>query len=101
MTEAMDPMRYAEELRQYRTQKDEFFASSPQSPIPAAMRATTFGGLAYFAPDVRFRVRAALRPFANPDVVPLGSTKGDIRPQLRYGELTFTLDGRACRLPRR
>jgi uncharacterized protein len=98
MTEAIDPARYAEELRQFRAQKDEFFASSAQSPIPAATRATTFGGLAYFAPDVRFRVRAALRPFANPDVVPLGSTKGDIRPQLRYGELIFTLDGRACRL---
>jgi len=98
MAEAIDPARYAEELRQFRAQKDEFFASSAQSPIPAAMRATTFGGLAYFAPDVRFRVRAALQPFANPDVVPLGSTKGDIRPQLRYGELTFTLDGRTCRL---
>lgn len=98
MTDAIDPARYAEELRQFRTRKDEFFASSAQSPIPAATRASTFGGLAYFAPDVRFRVRAVLRPFANPDIVPLGSTKGDIRPQLRYGELIFTLDGRACRL---
>lgn len=98
MTDAIDPARYAEELRQFRAQKDEFFASSAQSPIPAAARATSFSGLAYFAPDARFRVRAALRPFAAPDVVPLGSTKGDIRPQLRYGELIFTLDGRACRL---
>lgn len=98
MTDAIDPARYAEELRQFRAQKDEFFASSAQSPIPLAARATSFGGLTYFAPDVRFRVRAALRPFASPEVVPLGSTKGDIRPQLRYGELIFTLDGRACRL---
>lgn len=98
MTEAVDPARYAEELRQFRAEKDEFFASSAQSPIPAAARATSFGGLAYFAPDVRFRVQATLRPFANPEVVPLGSTKGDIRPQLRYGELIFTLGGHACRL---
>jgi uncharacterized protein len=98
MIDTIDPARYAEELRRFRAQKDEFFASSDQSPIPAAARATSFDGLTYFAPDVRFRVRAALRPFANPDVVPLGSTKGDIRPQLRYGELIFTLDGHACRL---
>jgi uncharacterized protein (DUF1684 family) len=89
---------YSEALNDFRKQKDEFFAQDPDSPIPASQRGTTFAGLRYFAPDLAYRVTAALVRSAQPQAVELGSTRGDIRRQLRIGEARFTLDGRECRL---
>lgn len=97
MSESRDEQRYVREREEDRRQKDAAFRAMPQSPIPAAER-TSFAGLVYFPPDPAFRVTATLTPFARPEVVLLGSTKGDVRPQLRFGELRFTLAGQECRL---
>lgn len=97
MSRSDEDERYVREVEEDRRQKDAAFRAAPQSPIPAAERAT-FAGLAYFAPDPAYRVSATLTPFAQPEVVMLGSTKGDVRPQLRFGELRFTIGGQECRL---
>lgn len=97
MSQSRDDDRYMHEIEEERRQKDAAFRVVPQSPIPAAERAR-FAGLAYYPPDPAFRVEATLAPFERPEVVMLGSTKGDLRPQLRFGELRFTLASRECRL---
>lgn len=97
MSEPRDDEQYVREIEDERRQKDAAFRVAPQSPIPAAERAS-FAGLAYYPPDPAFRVEATLAPFERPEVVMLGSTKGDVRPQLRYGDLRFTLAGAECRL---
>jgi uncharacterized protein (DUF1684 family) len=97
MTQLEQEQRYRRDLEEERRRKDEAFRVAPQSPIPAAARAT-FTGLAYFPPNPAFRVEATLAPFEQPEVVMLGSTQGDVRPQLRFGELRFSLDGVECRL---
>lgn len=89
---------YIAEMSAFRSQKDEFFGTSPQSPIPHELRHAGFGGLKYYPPDLAYRVEAQLTPFDTPEVVPLGSTQGDIRPTLRYGALEFTIMGESCRL---
>lgn len=94
----VDPRRYARELTTYRQRKDEFFASSPDSPIPEEEMGERFGGLRYYPPNLAYRVEAELVPFDSPQVVMLGSTKGDIRRQLRYGELRFRIMDEECRL---
>lgn len=96
--ERVDPQRYARELTTYRQRKDEFFASSPDSPIAEEEQGERFGGLRYYPPDLAYRVEAELVPFDTPQVVMLGSTKGDIRRQLRYGELRFRIMGEEYRL---
>jgi uncharacterized protein (DUF1684 family) len=88
---------YGEEIQDLRDQKDEYFATSPDSPIPDEERAA-FRGLRYFAPDPAYRVEAELVRFPEPEVVQLGTTKGIIVEFVRYGELRFTLAGQACRL---
>lgn len=94
----VDPARYIREVTEYRRQKDEFFGGSPESPIPEEQQGESFGGLKYYPPDLAFRVEADLVPFPSPEVVMLGSTKGDIRRQLRYAELRFRVMGEDCRL---
>lgn len=87
----VDATGYAQELAEFRQSKDEFFSTSPQSPIPHEERHSGFAGLAYYPPDVAFRVEAEVVPFEHPDVVQLATSTGDIRPQLRYAELRFRL----------
>lgn len=92
-----DQQAYVAAVEEYRMQKDDVFRDAPDSPIPDDER-ETFSGLAYFPPELAFRVKATLTPFRDPQIVRLGSTKGDLRPQLRYGELAFRLGGVECRL---
>lgn len=89
---------YAEELTEFRQSKDEFFASSPQSPIPHEERHGGFAGLSYYPPDVAFRVEAEVVPFQQPEVVELATSTGEIRPQQRYAELHFRLGERDLKL---
>jgi uncharacterized protein len=88
---------YTQEMLEYRRQKDQFFATSPQSPIPPAER-LAFHGLRYFPPDQAYRVQAQLARFPNPEVVQLGTTTGRITEHYRYGEVRFSLSGQPCRL---
>ena len=97
MRQSEDERRYVREIQEERGQKEAAFRAAPQSPIPADERAR-FAGLEYYPPDPAFRVEATLAPFERPEVVMLGSTKGDVRPQLRFGELRFSLAGQECRL---
>ena len=88
---------YLASIAAMRQEKDDYFADAPDSPIPARERAN-FAGLRYYPPDPAYRVEATIVPFEHPDMVLLGSTKGDVRPQIRYAELRFTLDGEDCQL---
>lgn len=89
---------YIAAVNEYRARKDEAFGSSPESPIIEQERGAAFGGLSYFPPNPAYRVVASVIPFAQQEIVPLGSTKGDIRPQVRFAELHFTLAGQELRL---
>lgn len=91
-------MGYTEAVNEYRARKDEAFATSPDSPISEEDRNGEFSGLSYFPPDEAYRVVARVVPFARQDVVQLGSTKGDVRPQVRFAELLFSLNGQDVRL---
>lgn len=95
---SVDAEQYAQALVEFRRSKDEFFAGSPQSPIPHEERHGGFAGLSYFPPDVAMRVEAEVVPFQHPDVVELATSTGEIRPQLRYAELRFRLGDQALKL---
>ena len=89
---------YAAALEDFRREKDGFFGNSAESPIPREQQGARFPGLRYFAPDLGYRVEATLRRLEPPEEVQLGSTRGDLRRQIRFAELRFPLDGRECRL---
>jgi uncharacterized protein (DUF1684 family) len=100
MSDAMplNAAEYAQTIAEQRAEKDGFFRAHPGSPIPASERQAGFAGLRYYPPDLAYRVVAEVAPFEWPQTEPLGSTGGDMREQLRYAELRFTVAGQVCRL---
>lgn len=82
---------YVDAVNAFREEKDQFFADSPQSPIPHEDRHGHFSGLNYYPPDPAFQVVAEVVPFESPSVVQMATSTGDIRPQVRYADLRFRL----------
>ena len=100
MTDQHQPVdnEYADEVNAFRQEKDRFFATAHQSPIPREERGDKFGGLNYYPPDPAYRVVAEVTPFEHPDVIEMATSTGDIRPQLRYAELRFHIGDQELRL---
>ncbi|WP_416841225.1 DUF1684 domain-containing protein [Haloferax sp. DFSO52] len=88
--DAFDSEAYIEELRAKRGEKDEFFDSHPQSPIPPAER-DAFDGLDYFDPDPTYRVTASVETHADPDPVVMDTTADREVRYLRVATFRFEL----------
>ena len=98
MSEAItDAQAYASAVNEARREKDEYFGSEPDSPIPAEEQAD-FAGLKYYPPDLAYRAQAKVVPFEHPETIEMATSTGHVRPQLRYGELRFTINGQELRL---
>lgn len=92
-----DAAAYRDEVNAFRREKDDFFGSAPQSPVPSKER-RAFHGLRYFAPDLAYRVEAQVVPFEQPQLIEMETSTGDVRPQMRYAELRFRLGDQDLRL---
>lgn len=88
---------YAKSLQLMRKEKDHFFQTDPDSPIPAELR-PRFQGLEYFPPDPKYRFAVRLTKLPSPSPATLATSKGIPRPMLRYGHLEFEIDGVKQRL---
>ncbi len=86
-----------QEVEKFRKEKDSFFKSDNESPIPEEER-LSFGGLKYFQPSSEFRVKAKLTSFEKPEVITMVTSKGTVRSYLKYGTFDFELQGRKMRL---
>ena len=93
----MELSHWEERLEAERRQKDLFFASHPQSPIPMADR-RAFQGLAYWPPDTDCRFELELREHDDKQVIEVGDTAGQTRRLWRWGEFRFQLGGQECLL---
>jgi uncharacterized protein (DUF1684 family) len=80
------------QLENFRAQKDEFFASHPESPLTPEQK-RTFQGLSYFPenPDLRLEVR--VEEFAEGDEIQMQTTTGGVQDYLRFGKFKFQVDG--------
>ncbi|THE65721.1 DUF1684 domain-containing protein [Salinadaptatus halalkaliphilus] len=88
---AVDTEQWHEQLAAKRAEKDEFFESHPQSPIPPEKR-EDFDGLTYFEPDPTYRVDATVTVHDDPEVVLMDTTGGREMRYLRVATLTFDLE---------
>lgn len=84
----------ADALTRFRAEKDDYFRTSPDSPLDDA----TFVGLRYYPSDPAFVVDADLEPFGTPQTVMLETNTGEAQPYRRYARASFTLSGQACTL---
>ncbi len=89
------PLSYEDAVAEYRADKDEFFRTSPGSPIPAAER-EGFEGLPYYPVDPSLRFDdLRLEPYTGEEPVrfEIPTSDGGLRPAQRAGVLRFPLDG--------
>jgi len=92
MDENFDEADWRERVREFRAEKDDFFASHDQSPIPPGDR-EGFDGLDYFPPDPEFRVAARYSTASDTEPVELETTKGPAAEYARAAVLGFDLGG--------
>jgi uncharacterized protein (DUF1684 family) len=89
------PLSYEEAIGGFRAEKDAFFASHDQSPIPEGERGT-FTGLPYYEldPDWRFEdLRLEAYEGDQPSDFQIPTSDGRLRPARRAGVLRFERDG--------
>ncbi|WP_336134680.1 DUF1684 domain-containing protein [Natronomonas amylolytica] len=82
---------WREELESYRAQKDEQFASSPQSPIAPEDRAV-FRGLEYFEPAPDYRVEATVELDESDETITMETTTDGEQLYERTARLHFELE---------
>ncbi|SDJ19316.1 hypothetical protein SAMN05216226_10163 [Halovenus aranensis] len=85
---------YARTLGEKRAEKDDFFATHRQSPIPPEKR-DDFDGLAYFEPDTAYRVEANVTRFDDPETVELDTSDGRTVTYKRVFEFAVEMRGEA------
>jgi len=93
----MDVEQWQQQVQAARAQKDVFFATHPESPLPAEAR-RQFSGLAYWPPDPGFRFELTLYEHTDKSVQEVQDTGGQNRKLVRWGEFRFEVSAEPCTL---
>ena len=92
-----DESDYLTRLVEDRAYKDEFFKSSPDSPVPLDRRSWMVP-LRYYEPDLSYRVPANLAIGEEQPVFDIPTSTGLMRQMRHVGHLEFVLHGESYRL---
>lgn len=84
-------------LFEIRTEKDQFFASHPQSPLTEDQR-QVFKGLSYFPENEALRLEVQVEKFPEENLVEIQTSTGDVRIYNRYGRFSFNVEGEEASL---
>lgn len=87
-----DESAWGERIRTYRAEKDQFFATTDDSPISADER-DDFDGLSYFPLDPAARVIARFQQVRDPETVHLSANRGPDIEYDRVATLGFSFGG--------
>ena len=85
------------ELESFRAEKDDFFASHPQSPLMPEQK-RRFHGLNYFSENPVLRLEVAVEEFRQKEAVQMQTTMGGVQTYTRFGKFKFTVDGQEAEL---
>jgi uncharacterized protein (DUF1684 family) len=84
-------------LQEFRDEKDEFFATHPQSPLTHEQK-HGFKGLKYFPENESLRMEVPVEVFPTQKTVSIQTTGGQPQIYLRFGRFKFDVDGQAAEL---
>lgn len=84
-------------LTLFRRDKDEFFKSSPQSPLTPAQQAA-FDGLRYYEYNPALDLIVTVEPVEGAHEITIETTTGETRRYTRYGRFSFTVEGQQVAL---
>ncbi len=85
------------ELKDMRKEKDEYFKTASDSPLPAQLKGF-FTGLEYYQPDWRYRFEGPVIRYPDPAKFQIITTSGIWRDAVKYGYIRFMLDGKEFKL---
>jgi uncharacterized protein (DUF1684 family) len=85
------------DLMELRREKDQFFRTDSDSPIPPDQR-VRFKGLNYYPPDKGFRVSGHLERLDKPEPVLIATSTGSRQSYLKYAIMKFEVKGTKLRL---
>lgn len=88
---------YGETIAQLRSEKNDYFWSVDDSPIPIEERGR-YKQLNYFPVDPTFKVSARLTKFTSPPIILLATSVGTEQKYLRYGQFNFSIQDTPCKL---
>jgi uncharacterized protein (DUF1684 family) len=85
------------ELADFRLAKDDFFASSPQSPLTRQQK-DQFKGLSYFPEAPELRLELELERFSEEQEIEMQTSTGDVQTYQRIGKISFNVDNQPAEL---
>jgi uncharacterized protein (DUF1684 family) len=86
-----------ENLKDFRAQKDDFFANHPQSPLTQDQK-EQFSGLDYFPESKNLRLEVTVEEFSQKEQIQMQTSTGDVQSFVRYGKFHFTVGGEGAEL---
>lgn len=87
---------YVDEIGKARKDKDDFMLGAENSPFASVK--DSFGGLKYFAPDIRFRIQATIAHIAKSETIVLTTNTGEGQMYRTYAWAEFDIDNLRHRL---
>lgn len=80
------------EITEFRQAKDDFFRTSPQSPLTREQK-KDFAGLRYFPEKAAFRFELPLERYANPERITMQTNTGATQEYFKVGQVRFKING--------
>ena len=80
------------ELEAFRAEKNEFYASHPQSPLTREQK-QGFTGLNYFPEEASLRLEVKVDEFPVKDSFAMQTSTGDVQHYEKFGRFRFAVDG--------
>jgi uncharacterized protein (DUF1684 family) len=84
-------------LSDFRAEKDQYFATHPQSPLTSEQK-REFQGLKYFPENEALCLEVEVEEFKNLETVEIQTTTGEVRTYQRFGRFRFGVDGQETSL---
>lgn len=84
-------------LDNFRSEKDHFFATHPQSPLTNEQK-QHFNGLAYFPEDPQLKLQVKIEEYPEKEVLEMQTTTGGVQTYQRYGKIKFDVNGQESEL---
>ncbi len=85
------------ELTEFRAAKDHFMKGDHQSPLTGEQR-HDFKGLSYYDEDADLKLVLDVNRAEGRDIVDMQTSTGDVASYLRWGRVTFDVDGETAEL---
>lgn len=84
---------YVRKIQEYRQERDRMYRESKESPLDKKQRAR-FEGLAYYPPNIAFRIEATLERLPIPEPVKVPTSQQTAKEMQKFGWAHFSLNGK-------